>query len=256
MSFHEKKFNRLSQKQKAKKAADILKEILLKQADNSHIDTSDVEEEYNRLALWIEPDNRSVLLLPNLQNAEELYLHWRNESNLGAEKEVLALQTETDRAEPLAEKIHWDVLLYNIRSAHNTGSMIRIADCFGLGNIYLSGYTPDKDHAGVKSSAMGTEKWANIIRVENIEEFLKNTTQNRTIVTIENRSNSIPVFEYDWPESGILIPGNERFGVDPFLLENSHATVHIPMYGRKNSLNVANAFAVIAYELRRKRSEK
>ena len=154
------------------------------------------------------------------------------------------------------------VLLPNIRSAYNVGSIFRSADCFGIARIYLSGTTPcPLDRFGrstsgpqkeISKTALGAEKdipWEYLI---DVTSFLKNKKkQGFTIVSIEQHKDSITLedFKKKKQKKVLVIFGNEVDGVDKDLLKNSDYIVEIPMKGNKESLNVSVCAGLVMHVL-------
>jgi 23S rRNA (guanosine2251-2'-O)-methyltransferase len=143
------------------------------------------------------------------------------------------------------------VLLDNIRSALNVGSIFRSADGFGFHHIYLCGVTPTPESAEVCKSAVGAEqlvKWSAHKNAFELIEFLKG--QDYKIWAMEKTQNSTPI--HSAMSAGeklnhlVLVVGNEVSGVDPGILDISDCVVYLPMRGHKRSFNVAVAFAVAA----------
>jgi tRNA G18 (ribose-2'-O)-methylase SpoU len=175
----------------------------------------------------------------------DLYLHWRYVAGLGPERDMLAGKEEGDRDVPLCEPLSRAVLIHNLRSAYNTGSIFRTADCFGFSEINLSGYTPGIEHPALKGAARGCETWLKSRRWENPLDcigFYKE--QNYRIIALETGGQNIKTFE--WPEKFLLLVGNEELGIAKELLDKCDSKVSIQMRGRKASLNVSCAFAVAA----------
>ena len=164
--------------------------------------------------------------------------------------EALYRNQESDM-EPLPTSANYSVLLDNIRSALNVGSIFRAADGFGFRHLYLCGITPTPEKPEVCKSAVGAErlvKWSTHRNALELITSLRN--KDVEIWGLEKTDNSIPInsaiqkCENSHPL--VLIVGNEVTGVDPGLLELADRVVHIPMRGQKRSLNVAIAFAVAA----------
>lgn len=146
----------------------------------------------------------------------------------------------------------YSVLLHNIRSAHNVGSIFRTADAAGFTHLYLSGYTPlPIDRFGRKRSdidkvALGAQDivpWSSII---DIHEFLA----GKYVIAVEQHPQSVPYTEVTIPEhikEVVLFMGEETQGIEEALLHHVSSIVEIPMYGKKESLNVSIAFGIVAY---------
>ena len=143
------------------------------------------------------------------------------------------------------------VLLDNIRSGLNVGSIFRSADGFGFHQVYLCGITPTPENPEVSKSAVGAMdfvKWSVHKNAVDLIEKLKK--QNNKIWVMEKTKNSVPIqFEFSKlskKQPLVLVVGNEISGVDPGILELADCLVYIPMHGQKRSFNVAVAFAVAA----------
>ncbi len=148
------------------------------------------------------------------------------------------------------------LILHNIRSVHNVGSIFRTADAAGVSKIILSGYTPSpldrfgrarKDFVKVSLGAEASVPWEVAEDITLALEQLKKDSCK--IVALEQSPNSTPLFDYK-PEGNIaLIVGNEVDGVEPALLKIADTIVEIPMRGQKESLNVSVATGVALFAL-------
>lgn len=144
------------------------------------------------------------------------------------------------------------VVLDNLRSAFNIGSVFRTAECLGVKHVYLVGYTATPDHEAVKKTAMGTEALVPWTAVNNIEDVIRELkSKNVKLAALETSNASIDIFEAKTEPELALFLGNERFGLEPKVLKEMDFILEIPMAGQKNSLNVSNAFAIGASELLR-----
>jgi len=147
-----------------------------------------------------------------------------------------------------------EVLLDNIRSAMNVGSMFRTADGAGIRHIHLCGITPAPEHPKIAKTALGAEfvvPWTQHWDAVSTTAALK--TAGFTLWVLEGGGQSHSIFEAltDLPTSPILlVVGNEVSGVDPGILELCDRVLHLPMQGAKHSLNVAVAFGIAVYTLR------
>lgn len=147
------------------------------------------------------------------------------------------------------------VILHNIRSAYNVGSIFRTADGAGVKKIYLSGYTPQPvDRFGrvqpeiekTSLGASGTVSWEAIS--ENILETIKNLKQDGwTIVSVEQDERSISFYKFRPPEKVVYIFGNETEGLDQATLDASDSILEIQMLGIKESLNVAVTAGIVLF---------
>jgi len=172
----------------------------------------------------------------------DLYLHWREVAGLGPERDMFAGKEDGDRDEPLCEPLDHAVLIHNLRSAFNAGSIFRTADCFGFSEVNLSGYTPGVEHPALKSAARGCETWVKSRRWESPIDCINfYKERNYKVIALETGGENISGFE--WPQKFLLVLGNEELGIARDILDLCDAKVGIQMRGRKASLNVSCAFA-------------
>jgi 23S rRNA (guanosine2251-2'-O)-methyltransferase len=147
------------------------------------------------------------------------------------------------------------VLLDNIRSAGNVGSILRSAEGFGFSRAYLCGITPTPENNAVKKTALGAEEsvtWSYHKDAVKLAKGLR--TKGWDIVSLEEGKNASNIAdarrELDLARQTVLIVGNEITGVDASLLELCKRIYYIPMRGEKKSFNVAVAFGIAAYAFR------
>jgi tRNA G18 (ribose-2'-O)-methylase SpoU len=143
------------------------------------------------------------------------------------------------------------LILDNIRSVENTGSIFRTAEGLGVAKIYLIGTTPApldrfgrkrNDFAKVSLGAEDMVEWEYSKDAEVVAKELKQ--QNFQIVSLEQTPEAVSVKEFEPSEPFVLIVGNEVGGVSPALLKLSDRHVYIPMRGKKESFNVAVAAGI------------
>lgn len=155
-----------------------------------------------------------------------------------------------------SEKIPIVVVLDNIRSMHNVGSVFRTADAFLIEAIYLCGYTPQPPHRDIHKTALGateTVHWRYYATTSEAVEELRN--QGYEVFAVEQVTDSIPLNQlYQEPNEKIaLIFGNEVNGVDAAVLPMCKGSIEIPQFGMKHSLNVSIAAGIVLWELVRKK---
>jgi tRNA G18 (ribose-2'-O)-methylase SpoU len=175
---------------------------------------------------------------------------------LGETRVVLKKNLGEERSEKKAAKNKKEgvkaVLLDNIRSAWNVGSILRSADGFGFSHAYLCGITPTPEIDAVRKTSLGAEEFVTWSQEKNSLQLVKDLKQEGwTILALEESERSVALSKGKKVkgESTVLIVGNEVTGVDPELLDLADAILHIPMGGQKRSFNVANAFSIAAYAL-------
>ena len=145
------------------------------------------------------------------------------------------------------------LLLDNIRSTYNVGSLLRTAEGAGIVHVHLCGICPRPDHPRVAKTGLGAEEivpWSYHPNARIAAEGL--IGDGWRLWSLETGARAEPVFHIDSTETErvILAVGNEVTGVDPALLDMSERVVCLPMDGAKRSLNVASAGAVAIYWLR------
>lgn len=144
------------------------------------------------------------------------------------------------------------VLLDNIRSAWNVGSILRSADGFGIDHAYLCGITPTPELDAVRKTALGAEEFVTWSYHHNAVQLVKGLKKEGwTILALEEDERAVAVSKGKKvkAEKTVLIVGSEVTGVDPELLDLTDHILYIPMRGQKRSFNVANAFSIAAYAL-------
>lgn len=150
---------------------------------------------------------------------------------------------------PVPGNINCHIALDGIRSLYNVGSIFRICEAAGFSSVIL-GNTLGKDHPGVQKTAMGAEKWvAQEMTADLAGCLLKKKEAGFRIIGIETIGNARAFHEFPWQENTILVFGNEEYGISSHVLAVCDDFVHIPMFGKKNSINIAAAAAVICFQV-------
>lgn len=145
------------------------------------------------------------------------------------------------------------VILNSIRSNYNVGSIFRTSDGAMIEKLYLCGYTPHPPKKEILKTALGaTEsvKWEYIKNPLDVIHELK--SKGIKICALELTENSKPYYEIsknDFPLA--LVVGNEISGVSQEILDHCDFSIEIPQYGIKQSLNVAVAYGIAVYEMRK-----
>lgn len=151
------------------------------------------------------------------------------------------------------------VVLHNIRSAYNVGSIFRTADGAGVTKIFLCGYTPaPTDRFGrvvdeiIKTSLGATESvpWEH---VSDIEICIKKLHVSSTrVIAVEQHPRAVSYTAFSYEGDCAFVFGNEIDGVPAEVCEGADAVVHIPMHGMKESLNVSVAAGVVLFHAQQK----
>jgi len=144
------------------------------------------------------------------------------------------------------------ILVENIRSVHNVGSIFRTADGFGADKIYLTGYTAHPPREDLHKTALGAE---DVVPWEYFENPLDAVHLIKKLgisfVLIEQTKQSKSIYEIDWEFPVCFIVGNEVSGVSEKLSKMADFHVELPMRGVKQSLNVSVSVGVVGYEFAR-----
>ena len=151
------------------------------------------------------------------------------------------------------------LVLHNIRSLHNVGSIFRTADAAGVSKIYLTGYTPSpKDVFGnyrkeISKIALGAEKYIEWEKVRYIEPLIKRLKKEHVqIIALEQARVAIDYRKFKPRFPLALILGNEVRGLSPSILKKCDKVIQIPMQGRKESLNVSVAAGIALFSIANK----
>jgi tRNA G18 (ribose-2'-O)-methylase SpoU len=143
------------------------------------------------------------------------------------------------------------VILDNIRSGWNVGSIFRSADGFGFTHAYVCGITPTPDNDAVAKTSLGAEDsvpWSYHKDAVKLVKGLKNEGWKIFALEEDALANDIRQATIEDSDSALIV-GNEITGVDPELLELCDDILSIPMRGEKKSFNVAVAFGIAAFAL-------
>ncbi|MBI3632329.1 MAG: TrmH family RNA methyltransferase [Candidatus Vogelbacteria bacterium] len=148
------------------------------------------------------------------------------------------------------------LVLDNIRSTYNVGSIFRIADCAGVSKIYLVGVTPDpidrfgRERKDIAKVALGAEKTVSWGHVRDIKILIKNLKKDGLeIVALEQSPNSINYKKFKPKFPLALVLGEEVKGIGVDTLKFCDKIIEIPMAGQKESLNVSVATGIALFRI-------
>lgn len=148
------------------------------------------------------------------------------------------------------------LILDNIRSAHNVGSIFRTADGAGVEKIYLYGYTPapvdrfGREQAEIKKTSLGA---ANFVEWETVSEQYEVTLAEKLklagyeIIVVEQVSGAVEIGDWKQPEKVAYVLGNEVDGVSEEWLTLCDQVIEIKMLGEKESLNVSVTAGIVLF---------
>lgn len=149
------------------------------------------------------------------------------------------------------------VVCDNIRSLENIGSIFRTADALAADKVFLCGICGKPPHHKIAKAALGAEKWVPWEYHRQTWRLVKKLKKEKVvIVALEQAKTSIDYRKCQPHFPLALVVGNELKGVSRSVLVRADKVIHLPMAGRKESLNVAVAFGIAAYEINKGRLEK
>ncbi len=154
-----------------------------------------------------------------------------------------------------AAKMPITIVLDNVRSMHNVGSVFRTADAFLAEQIILCGFTPQPPHRDIQKTALGATETVNWNFSESAIDAVKALlNKGYSIYAIEQVKQSIMLNNYEWngTDKIAIIFGNEVDGVSEELLPFCKAAIEIPQLGTKHSLNISVSAGIVLWHLVRK----
>jgi tRNA G18 (ribose-2'-O)-methylase SpoU len=163
---------------------------------------------------------------------------------------------ELERMSPVefkqTEKLPIVVVLDEVRSMHNVGSVFRTSDGFLIESIYLCGLTPQPPHRDIQKTALGateTVAWKHVTTTQQAIDELK---QNGfTVIAIEQVHNSIALnqFKIDKSKKYAIVFGHEVNGVQEEIINQCDFSIEIPQLGSKHSLNISVSAGMVIWEM-------
>ena len=151
-----------------------------------------------------------------------------------------------------AEKSPIIIILDNIRSLNNIGSVFRTSDAFLIEKIYLCGITAQPPHNDIRKTALGSTETVDWEYVENTLELVQKLKEEQiTIVSIEQAENATMLndFKPQPNETYAFVFGNEVKGVSQNVVDASDVVIEIPQFGTKHSLNISVSCGVVIWDV-------
>lgn len=233
-SFSTATFCALPPQQQHKKCAELLKALVLAS------DKESLQDEYLKLCRCLDLAPLSSF---SLEVVEERFHYHMRQTGLGIGEHRFLKSLSVKDKEPRGHWTNVHTFLDGLRSAHNVGSILRTVEAFRLGPVHLSSDMMPVDHKNVRSTSMGA--WEHVP----LDHGLPIVELPTPWIALETVEAATPWNEWIYPKECTLVVGNEERGIRRDLLQRCHVVVSIPLYGHKNSLNVANAFAILASEI-------
>ena len=153
-----------------------------------------------------------------------------------------------------SEKTPVSVVLDNVRSMNNVGSVFRTADAFRIEKLYLCGITACPPHKEIEKTALGATEsvdWEHCPDTMEAVERLKNNGYQ--VFAVEQAEGSTPLQQFRWDGTSpiALIFGNEVMGVEQAVIDRCDGVIEIPQAGTKHSLNIAVSAGAVLWEVYR-----
>lgn len=164
-------------------------------------------------------------------------------------KQISSESALTDRKK---KKYELTVLVDNVRSAWNVGSILRSADGFGFSHAFLCGITPTPEVDAVRKTALGADDFVPWSYHKDAVKLVKGLKKEGWVIWAleeEERAKPLKKIKRRIEQRTVLIAGSEVTGVDPELLDLCDEVFYIPMRGEKRSFNVAVAFGIAGFTL-------
>ena len=239
MKFSKRKFLNLTLLQRHRKCAELLRSFY-----EEWPAPQELIAYYHELLDWMK---LPVFAIEDIKTLADRY-HWHLQASHLCLKEhnLLPAIRKGDHV-PKCEFPNISIYLDNIRSAYNVGSILRTSEALRIGSVYFAEKTPFIDNEKVQRTAMGAAEIVPCRRDFSLSDL------PRPLIALDTSDDAIPVASFLFPEQFTLILGNEEYGVSDPLLAAADYLLEIPLFGAKNSLNVACAFAIVAAEIRRQR---
>jgi len=181
--------------------------------------------------------------LSHKQISDRYHYHLERAGIQSKEHSLLPSVRQGDRSIATTSPLPIVIYLDNLRSAHNVGSIFRTTEALAVGSIALSSSTPTPENKKVKDAAMGADQWVEWNHADALEQL------PTPLIALETAEHATPSSHFQFPPQFTLALGNEEYGCSDAVLKKADTVLQIPMRGRKNSINVANAFSIVAAQI-------
>lgn len=153
------------------------------------------------------------------------------------------------------EKMPVIIILDNVRSLNNIGSVFRTADAFLIEAIYLCGITAQPPHREIRKTALGATESVCWEYFDNtMEAVTKCREKSYEVISVEQARGSISLAEFSFSDQGYaFVFGNEVKGVSQEVVDSSNKCLEIPQFGTKHSFNIAISTGIVLWDYYYKR---
>ncbi len=188
---------------------------------------------------------KSLAPFDELENLQKtlMFLERENQMNLRDDQFLITTEDTSEVKAIATQEVH--LILDNLRSSFNVGSLIRTSEALGVTKIHICGYTATPENSKTAKSALGADSWVDWQYWEDTHECMAELKkEGLKIYAFETAENSQALEEIGPQYPCALLLGNERYGLSEGTLSLVHHLVKIPLKGRKNSLNVGVCGAI------------
>jgi tRNA G18 (ribose-2'-O)-methylase SpoU len=256
--YSEEKFSSFTAERQSKAIIELLITLEKNITDAEYADLL-IEEILNCLD-WLQPNLQIEFLelndLPESSNPHDIlrliapFINSYKPDVAEAEPDILRFDGVNNPKQEVRAPYPLTIVLDNLRSAYNVGSIFRTAECVQAKELLLCGITPFPPNPKLSKTAMQTIehiKWQHLETTAAAIALLK--SRNIPVIALETTSDAISLFDYKVTQPVGLILGNEALGIEEDIIKQADLVLSIPVLGWKNSLNVSNAFAIASYYL-------
>lgn len=153
-----------------------------------------------------------------------------------------------------SDKIPIIVVLENVRSAYNVGSVFRTADAFLIEALFLCGYTAFPPHKEIRKTALGADETVQWKHFKNTMDAISELrAAGYAVFSVEQAQDSLKLHQFTDAKKLAVVFGNEVTGVEQSTIAQTDGCIEIPQLGMKHSLNISVAAGVVLWELVRNR---
>lgn len=150
------------------------------------------------------------------------------------------------------EKLPITIVLDNVRSQNNVGSVFRTSDAFRIKKIYMCGISPTPENREVHKTALGAEDAVDWEYVKDSVELIKKLkSENYCILSVEQAENSTSLekIELEEEKEYVLVFGNEVKGVQQEIVDLSDMCIEVPQFGTKHSFNISVTVGIVLWQI-------
>jgi tRNA G18 (ribose-2'-O)-methylase SpoU len=141
------------------------------------------------------------------------------------------------------------IILEDVRSALNVGAIFRTCDAVLAEQLFLTGITPYPPHNKIPKTALGATETVPWLYSKDRMAIVNDLSTKMSLVALEITNEAIDLYDYKFPDKVGIVLGNEISGISKEVIEKCVAVIKIPMYGQKESLNVATSCGIVLYEI-------